>query len=583
MIRRMLLAPVVAVALSAPGAALAQVEVEEFFLDNGMKFLLFPRSDPADEVAAGWVAHVGSVDERPGITGISHFFEHMMFKGTTTIGTSDPERDREFRQEQEQVRSKLRALQHGEHYERYRRGEITDPFDPEQDTPEMAALRAELKELMDAHKEVIVANEFDQIYRREGATGMNAFTSEDVTFYFITVPTNKLELWAWMESDRLTDSVFREFYAERDVVHEERRLRVESTPTGVYDEQLESLFWTASPYKWPVIGWPSDLESFTMEQAEDYFRTYYAPNNLTGVIVGDFDADAVKPMLERYFGHLQRGPEPPKVVTLEVEQIAERRMAAECDCAPQFTALYHTPAFGHRDNAALQVMFDVLNGRTGRIYRSVIEEQELATRGFARLDERRHAGQAQITLVGKEGVDPDALEAAWYRELDRLRNEPVGERELQKVKNQAFANKFRQMRSNFYALVQIGYVEHLGGWRYLNEIPEWTEAVTAEDVQRVANAYFSETNRTVGQYRRKAGTQVDPELAAALADLPDQAAQAVRAQLAELATVSDPDALQGALAQMKSQAAQVPPPMKPAFDYLVKKATERLDALKGGK
>lgn len=580
---RSLCAALVIGALAWASPAHAQIEAEEYVLDNGMNFLLVPRSDPANEVAAGWLAHVGSVNERPGITGISHFFEHMMFKGTHTIGTSDPERDRQFREQQEAVRAKLRALQHGEHYERYRRGEIDDPYDPRNDTPEMASLRAQLKELMDAQKEVIVPNEFDQIYRREGATGMNAFTSPDVTFYFITVPSNKLELWAWMESDRLTDSVFREFYAERDVVHEERRLRVESTPTGPFDEQLEGMFWTSSNYRWPVIGYPSDLESFTLAQAQDFYSTYYAPNNLTGVLVGDFDPEAIKPLLDRYFGHLQRGPEPPPVVTLEVEQLAERRMSAECDCPPQFTAIYHAPPFAHRDMAALEVLTDLLNGRTGRLYKSLVERDRLATQAWAYQDTRKYAGALHISIQGREGVDPDALEAAWAQELERLKTEPVSERELQKVKNQAFANQFRQMRSNFYLLVQVGYYERLGGWEYLNLIPEWIAEVTPEDVMRVANTYLVDSKRTVGQYRRKAGSAPDPELAAVLEGLPSQAAQMVQAQLKALLATSDAAELEQNLTQMKAQAGQVPPPMKPAFDYLVKKASARLAELQGGK
>lgn len=484
--------------------ALAQLEVEEFQLDNGMNFLLYPRNDPAGEVAAGWLAHVGSVNERPGITGISHFFEHMMFKGTNTIGTKDATADAALRERQEAVRARLRALQHGPQYERYRRGEIDDPYDPRNDTPEMAELRAELARLVEEQKGVLVPNEFDQIYRREGATGLNAFTSNDVTFYFITVPSNKLELWAWMESDRLTDPVFREFYSERDVVHEERRLRVESTPTGVFDEQLEGLFWSSSNYRWPVIGYPSDLESFTLEQAEAYFDTYYAPNNLTGVLVGDFDPAEVKPLLERYFGHLEPGPEPPPVVTLEVDQLAERRMNAACDCPPQVTVLYHTPAYGHRDTATLDLLAAVLNGRTGRLFRSVIEKDQIATDAGAWVDTRKYAGAFGVSIEGREGVDPNALEAAWYRELERLKKEPVSEQELQKVKNQALADRYRRMRSNFWLLVEIGYAERLGGWEYLDRMAEWTEQVTPADLQRVANTYFDSSNRTVGQYRRQA-------------------------------------------------------------------------------
>ena len=219
--------------LTLPLAA-QQVAPEVYTLENGMKFLLLPRDTQPNVIAVGWAARGGSVNERPGITGISHFFEHMMFKGTTTIGTSDADRDGMYIREQETVRSKLRATHLDQQYERWKRGEIADPWDQANDTPEMSDMRARLREIQESQKKVIRKNEFDEIYTRLGASGTNAFTSHDLTFYINNVPSNKLELWAWMESDRLQDSVFREFYQERDVVHEERRMRTESTPTGIY-------------------------------------------------------------------------------------------------------------------------------------------------------------------------------------------------------------------------------------------------------------------------------------------------------------------------------------------------------------
>ena len=265
------------VTLIAPAVHAQKVEVETLTLDNGMEFLLVPRHDQPNTISAGWLAKVGSVNERPGITGISHFFEHMMFKGTNTIGTLDAKRDAEYRARQKDLRDQINQLTWTEQYGRYFRGEIDDPWNPTNDTPKLKELRAELKKLMDSQqgrafgdeiakrkselakidrsteagksqaaeaekaileleaeqkgKASIVKDEFDQIYTKAGGSGMNAFTGYDQTFFFINVPSNKFEMWAWMESDRLNDSVFREFYAERDVVHEERRLRTESNST----------------------------------------------------------------------------------------------------------------------------------------------------------------------------------------------------------------------------------------------------------------------------------------------------------------------------------------------------------------
>ncbi len=580
--RRLFACALALIGLAAP--ALAQrVQVESFTLDNGMEFLLVPRKDQPNVIAAGWLARVGSVNERPGITGISHFFEHMMFKGTTTIGTNDPEKDREFNVRQKQVRERLMDLHLNTQYQRWKDGEIDDPWDAANDTDEMKRLRAELKDLMDEQaKTSTVKDEFDQVYTTLGGSGMNAFTTYDLTFYFINVPSNKFELWAWMESDRLTDSVFREFYSERDVVHEERRLRTESTPTGEFQEQFDSMFWVSSPYAWPVIGWPTDLNSYTREQAQEYFDIYYRPNNLVGIVVGDFDPEAVKPVIREYFGRLSRGAvEPPPVVTLEVPQKAEMRMYAECDCQPQIEVRYHTVPFNHEDSFALDMLSGILNGRTGRLYKSMVEGKQIAssasagTSGFG--GPAKYAGYFSFSAETKGDAKPEQIEDAWYEILADLQKNEVPERELQKVKNQVAADSYRRLQSNFFLLVQLGLFEALGEWEYINEAPAKLQAVTAADIKRVANEYFEKTNRAVAIYNRKAGaSQEDPELAA----LDAQIKPMVRQALAQLETITDVAQLEEALTQMQAQAAQVPAEFKPALEYIQKKAQERLDALK---
>ena len=383
-------------------AAAQQVAVEEFTLPNGMQFLLVPRSDQPNVVSAGWVARVGSVNERPGITGISHFFEHMMFKGTDTIGTRDPEKDARYRVEQKAIRDEINRLVWSEQYERFLRGEIDDPWDPANDTQELRVLRGKLDTLIRAQQgrgdagpeaATIVKDEFDQVYTKAGGSGMNAFTSYDLTCYFITVPSNKLELWAWMEGDRLHDSVFREFYSERDVVHEERRLRTDSTPTGRFQEQFDSMFWASCGYAWPVIGWPSDLNSYTTEQADEYWNIYYRPGNLVGILVGDFDPAEAKELITRYFSRLDPGTqEPPPVVTLEVEQLAEQRMNAAGDVPPSVEVRYHTVPAGHVDSYPLDILAEIFNERTGRLYMGLVEGRGIAATARAASDTRKYAG-----------------------------------------------------------------------------------------------------------------------------------------------------------------------------------------------
>lgn len=573
---RRLITSSLVLACSIGAASAQQVQVEVFTLDNGMTFLLAPRKDQPNIIAAGWLAKVGSVNERPGITGIAHFFEHMMFKGTTTIGTQDADKDKQFTQRQREVRDRFMAVQHGEQFERWKRGEIDDPWNPDNDTPEMSRLRAELKQLMDEHGQQIVKNEFDRVYTTMGGSGMNAFTSYDVTFYFINVPSNKLELWTWMESDRLYDSVFREFYAERDVVHEERRLRVESTPTGVYDEQFEAMFWTSSPYKWPVIGWPSDLNSYTREQAEEFYATYYAPNNLVGVIVGDFDPDYAKPLLQSYFGRLKRGAEPPPVVTMELKQLVEKRMYAECDCQPQINIQYHAVPFMHADSYALEVLAEVLNGRTGRLYKAMVEGAEVASSASTGLDARKYAGAFSFSAETKGDAAPQDIERAWDEIIEDLRKNPVGDRELQKVKNRMAANAYRRLQSNFFLLVQLGYFEGLGGWEEINEGPRKLQEVTAADIQRVVEKYFGKTNRAVAIYTRKAGATVDPELAA----IDPSVRPMIMQQLAQVQAATDPNALRQGLDRMRAMPlAQMPEEYRPAIAYMIKKVEERIAEL----
>jgi predicted Zn-dependent peptidase len=369
--RTSLVALLLSLALSPPVSLLAQqVPVQEYVLENGLRVLMVPRKgDP--NIAAGWVARVGSVNERPGITGLSHLFEHMMFKGTRAIGTSNIQEDLKLMERMDAVKAELRKEEQ-EQIRRLRLGEITDLKDPKNRTARHQELLGQLTQLEEGQKKLLVKNEFDKIYTSAGASGMNAGTDHDYTVYFINVPANKLELWFWMESDRLINPVFREFYAERDVVYEERRMRTDSTPTGKFEEEFDALFWTSSPYAWPVVGWPSDLDGITREEALAYFAINYAPNNLTACLVGDFDAARAKELTDLYFGRLKRNPEAqPAVRTREVEQQAEKRMIAFAETNPQAQIRYHGVADGHKDEPALVVLGSLLSGRTGRLYKSL--------------------------------------------------------------------------------------------------------------------------------------------------------------------------------------------------------------------
>ena len=581
--RRLAAALTFAAALAVPPPAPAQttraeVPVEEFELANGMRFLLVRRPEQAT-VMGGWVAHVGSANERPGITGVAHFFEHMMFKGSRTIGTLDAARDQAILEEQEGLQDEIRA-QYARQRERWRKGEIEDVFDPAARPPELVELERRFAVLVEEQRSLMVKDEFDKIYTEAGSSGMNATTNADSTLYWVTIPANKLELWFWMESERLLQPVFREFYSERDVVQEERRLRVESTPTGPFDEQLNAMFWTSHPYKWDTIGWMSDLKTLSMADARAFFDTFYAPNNITAALVGNFEVEDVKRLAERYFGRIPRGSRPvPDVVTLEERQLAEKRMNAECDCQPQVAIQFHSTPFEHRDDFVLEVVSGLLNGQTGRLNKRLVLGDRIAASAQAAQQSMRYDGLFVVAAETRGDATPAVLEAALLDELERLANEPVPPEELQKVKNQTMAASFRNLQSPFFLLVQLLFYDGFGNWRYLNTWSERTLAVTAEDVQRVAKRYFTKENRTVATYLRKAGTaseSVPPELAG----LPPAQQQAILAQIRQIRSIADPAQVEQALAGLESQKASVPPELAPAVGLVELALRERLEELR---
>ena len=564
--------------LAASWPVLAQqIPVTERRLSNGFKLLLVERHEEP-RIAGGWVVKVGSSNERPGITGIAHLFEHMMFKGTPTLGTKDAKRDLELIAEQEQVRSEMRK-EEAALRQSLRRGELEDITRAESTTPRYKELEARFKKLIDEQRQLLVKNEFDRIYTTAGASGMNAFTSEDMTGYFITVPANKLELWCWMESERLLRPVFREFYAERDVVYEERRMRVESTPIGKFAEEFNATFWDAHPYMWPVLGWPSDIPNISKKDADAFYSLYYQPQNITLILVGDFKSDDAEILVNRYFGRIPAGTQPPpEVVTREPAQPAEKRMYAEAETNPQVDILWKTVAFQHKDSYALDVLQLLLSNRTGRLYKGLVLGKEVATEVYAQQDSKKWAGYFNIGGEAKDGRTPQEVEEAIYGELERIQAELVPTEELQKVKNQFAAFEYRKLAANFPIFMQVLQSEGLGDWREVNQANEKLQAVTAEDVQRVAKKYFTRENRAVAIYTRKAGTgsqDADPDLANLSADQKP----VIRRVMESLKAEKDLNKLKQALAQMQAQTANADPKRQQLQSLIQKKVAARIAEL----
>jgi predicted Zn-dependent peptidase len=390
-----------------------------------------------------------------------------------------------------------------------------------------------------------------------------------------------------MESDRLMNPSFRELDAERFVVIEERRQRLDATATGKLDEQFDSMFWVASPYGWPVIGWMSDLMAYTEAEIFEYFETFYQPANLTGVIVGDFEVDEAKQLIDSYFGRIEnKRPQAAPLVTYTVPLLGEIRYSGECDCQDQVEVRYRSVPFGHPDEAVFDVMADLLNGRTGRLYKELVEEQGIAAGAGASHRSQLYGGSFSFNARPKGDTELAQLEEAWYMELDRLKTELVDDRELQKVKNQQAADNFRGLQDNSSLFFQLAITEGYGGYEYLNEHPKRIAAVTPEDIMRVAQEYLKADARAVASYHRKGGSEpVELTLDDVRESLPEEMQMVlpqIEMQVAALAQETDVAGLQEALADLEAQAGMMPPALKTAIDYVKQQINKRIEEIESG-
>jgi predicted Zn-dependent peptidase len=465
-------------ALAAPGGAAIKAEFAQ--LPNGLKIILYP--DRQAPVVAARIFYVtGSVHEHPGNTGIAHLLEHMLFKGTRKVGVKDFKKDSLILKQIDDVMARLR-----------RTGAA--------DTNARKGLKKAYDSLLAAERELLIKYELWEAYEKAGGTGLNAFTSDLMTAYFVTLPKNRLELFLWLESDRMQNAVLREFYPERDVVMEERRMRVEDSPTGRYWESLMGVFYEAHPFRFPTIGYPSDIRNLTKEQAEEHYRAYYKPNNAILVLAGDIDVPASMAMIRKYFGGMGRGAEFPPVVTEEPQQPGEKRMTVrKNDAKPRYDLLFHTPGFPHQDLYALDIVEGVLSGKSGRLYRRLVKDQKIALSAAAGNGADRYTSSFHVS-VDLDGAKPqlDKVEKAVWDVLYDLGQKPITERELTRAKNQVAARTLRQLQNIEELATELAFWEMRGGWNHINRFPELVQQVTAQQVQDVCKKYFYRKNSTVG-------------------------------------------------------------------------------------
>jgi predicted Zn-dependent peptidase len=454
-------------------------------MTNGLTVMIYRR--PVAPVFSFFThVDVGAAQEVPGITGLAHMFEHMAFKGTSVIGTRD------YKAEAAAL-AKVDSAYHA--YDAERRNPLADP-------DKLDALKKTFKDAQDAADAYIEKNEFSKIVDRAGGVGMNASTSSDQTVYFYSLPANKVELWAYLESSRVLDPVFREFYKERDVVMEERRLRTESNPNGRLFEQFSATAFFAHPYKQPVVGYMSDLMSFTREDAEAFYRKYYVPADMTIAIVGDVKAEAILPIIDTYFGRLPAGPKPDALRTVEPKQTAEKTVLLVDPAQPLYLEAYHRPEATSLDDPIYDVIADVLSGgRTSRLYRSLVRDKKIAAAAgaFNGFPGSKYPTLIVMRAVPTPGHTNQEVQAAIREQLERLKTEPITDDELKMVKTRAKADLIRSLDDNSGIARQLVFSQvRFGDWREIFRTVERLDKVTKEDVMRVANATFVATNRTVG-------------------------------------------------------------------------------------
>lgn len=494
--RRLLLLALAFSSVSTAGAGAqttatgVRLPVREETLDNGLRLLVLPRRG-APTVSFVVQYDVGSVQEHLGITGIAHLLEHLLFKGTTSVGTRNVNAERALFAVMDVVQDTLV------------RARARD------DSTEVARLEGRIAALEDSARTYVVPNEFDRILSRAGAQGLNATTSSEATTYFVELPSNRTELWFVLEGDRMANPVFREFYTERNVVMEERRMRVETSPGGLLYEAHLAAAYNEHPYGVPVVGYMSDLQNLGRPQVEAYYRRYYAPNNAVVAIVGDVDPGQVLRWARKYLGSQPRGDDPPRVLAREPEQRGERRVEILWDAEPSLRMGWHVPSATHADAPAVALLSSLLTGgRTSRLYRRLVQQDRLATGVFASLGPGdRYPQFFQLDASPRAPHTVAEVEEAIHEEIARLAAEGPTETELVRVRNQIEAGRVRRLQSNLGLAFQLAESSTLfGDWRVTFQLPERLGSVTPEEVRRVATTYLTRRNLTVATLRRENGS-----------------------------------------------------------------------------
>ena len=453
-------------------------------LPNGLTIVICERPE-APVFSFSTFIDAGDVNDPSGQSGLAHMFEHLAFKGTSEIGTTDYEAEKTALAKVEAANSAYEA--------EYLKTVGRDP-------KKLADLQKAVKDAEDEARKFVIPNQFTDVAERNGATGVNASTALDETKYFWSMPENRLELWAWLESGRLADTVPREFYKERAVVVEERRMRTDSNPIGRLVEQFLATAYVAHNYGRSGVGWPSEVGQITATEAMDFHKKYYVGANIVVAVVGDVKAAEAMPMLESYFSKVPAGPKPEEMTTVEPRQFAEKSVIIREQTQPFYLEGYHRPGYRDPDDAVYDAISDILsNGRVSRLYRSLVRDQQIAAvvEGFSPFPGDKYPGLFAFFGVPLPGHTPAEIRDAIHKQIDKLKTSEVSDEELAMYKTRTRADLLRSLADNQGLANDLTqYQTRYGDWRELFKQLERVDKVNKADIRRVAGKVFLAGNRT---------------------------------------------------------------------------------------
>jgi predicted Zn-dependent peptidase len=464
-------------------------------LPNGLTLIVYERPE-APVFSFYTLVNAGSADDPQGQSGLAHMFEHIAFKGTDQIGTTNYPAEKIALAKVETAYAAYDA--------EFRKIIGKDPA-------KLASLKKAFEDAQAEAQKFVIPNQFAELAEKNGAVGLNASTAEDSTQYFFSMPSNRFELWAYMESGRIGRPVAREFYKERDVVQEERRMRIDSDPEGRLEEQFLATAFVAHHYGTSGVGWESDISQVTATEAEAFHKKYYVPSNIVVAVVGDVKASEAMPILTKYFGAIPAGPKPEPMTTVEPPQTAERSVVVREATQPFYMEGYHRPDYHDPDDSVYDAITDILsNGRTGRLYRSLVRDQRIAqtVQGGSGDPGIKYPNLFEFAGRPLQGHSNDEIAAAIHKELDRLKSEDVTDDELTAFKTRNRVDTLRGLADNEGLATQLAQYQTLfGDWRQLFHELDQADKVTKADIRRVANKVFVESNRTSARIEFAAPTE----------------------------------------------------------------------------